>query len=90
MARKCYVVATVPSLEKVVDDRFFLIRQEAVEKCKGLNKQYGGSTFKVYAVVVSFHGSRFFSAKAEPLESIIFSHDRGIASIKEETDGLKG
>ena len=53
---ECYVIAARPYLEKVVDDKFFLIKEEATKKCIKLNRRCGNYPFKVYAVVVSFRG----------------------------------
>lgn len=43
-----FVIAARPSVEKVVDERFFIDKQDAVTSCQQLNCQYPEAPFKVF------------------------------------------
>lgn len=45
---KCYVIATKPYPEKIVDDKLYFDKAEAESHCEELNDKYGANTFKVF------------------------------------------
>lgn len=48
---ECWIIASRPYPEKSADERFYLIREEAVEAWRGIDKKIRGS-FHIYRAVL--------------------------------------